>query len=231
MQEMFKADQEGVQQERAASIDWTAIVRNSFLFSQGVFTLQAPILRWLAMGPLYDQSLRSDGREEVRKSIIDYTNSLIKDDRNHVSTLPLRGGPINAKYETEKVVKEFAYELDQAFTFSPEDLEREKAVALKRIADGFVNRDQYYLIGGRPVSDTSRRDKHSSFIIDFGILNKGDGFYTWKGTDGHFKKLWEEVMPVIRQNHPEQLRAIAIKYVETHPDLSEADKEFIFRST
>lgn len=229
---MFKADQEGVQQERAASIDWTAIIRNSFLFSQGVFTLQAPILRWLAFGPLYDQVLKGGKIDEVKKSVADYTNSLAKDDRNHVSKLPI-GGSINANYEAGKVLKEFSYQMDQAFTFSSEELERERMVALKRIAEGFVNRDRHYLIdqGGRPLSDTSRRDKYSSFIIDFGVLNKGDGFYTWKGTDEHFKKLWEEVMPVIRANHPEQLREIAIKYMEAHPDLSDADKEFIFRST
>jgi hypothetical protein len=232
MQEVFRVAEEDSHQEKVPPIDWTAIVRNSFLFSQGALTLQTPMLRWLAFGPLYDESLNGDAADEVKKSVADYTNSISTEGRNHSETGP-GGTPIFSAYETGKVLKEFSYELDQAFTFSPEELERERLVALKRIAEGFVSRDRHYLIdqGGRPLSENTRRDRHSSFVIDFGILQRGDGFYTWKGTDEHFKKLWTEVMPVIRKNYPEQLREIAIKYVETHPDLSEADKEFILRAT
>lgn len=173
MQEVFRVAEEGSHQEKAPSIDWTAIVRNSFLFSQGAITLQTPMLRWLAFGPLYDESLNGDAADEVKKSVADYTNSISTESRNHSATGP-GGSPLFSAYETGKALKEFSYELDQAFTFSPEELERERAVALKRIAEGFVNRDKHYLIdrGGRPLSENTRRDRHSSFVIDFGILQK-----------------------------------------------------------
>lgn len=226
-----KPDDIGMSAEEAAetpqSIDWNSIVRNSFLVSQGLYVLQTPLTRWLAMGPLHDQYLKGKVADVAQEHTQRYATRLIQDARHHTTRSEiseLHGGIV--KTEVEKVIDNFQYELDAAFSFSPEERARAKNVALVRIAEGLIQRDRLYLLEreGRPIGDDSHRDKWSSFIIDFGILHKGDGLYTWNGIPEPFKELWEEVMPIIRQRHHEDLGEVIKKYLEMHPDLSEDEQ-------
>ncbi len=207
-------------------VDWNAIVRNSFIFSQGAYPLQTPITRWLAMGPLYDSYLDGNTHTSVKKNVSKYTEGILRGSRPHTAVSE-KGETISSPgTEIDKVINNFKYELDSAFTFSEQERSKQKEIALIRIAEGLIERDGMYLLKreGRPISAESRRDKWSSFIIDFGLFHKGDGFYTWNGTAEPFKELWNDVLLVIRARHSDELKAIANKYIEKHPNLSESER-------
>ncbi len=226
--EVFKSPAENKNESPSVQPDWNAIVRNSFIFSQGLNAgLQTPITRWLAMGPLYDQYVSQNTRQSVKESIGKYTQAAMQ---CHHTATTAEGQPIvSLESEADKVLDNFQYELDQAFTFSDEERIRQREVALIKIAEGLVNRDKLYLIDreGRPIGEGSHRDKWSSFIIDFGIFHKGDGFYTWNGTHDVFKEFWEEALPIIRQRYPDELSDIGSKYIATHPNLTDQEKQLI----
>jgi hypothetical protein len=227
--EGFKTVKMESNREAIQDIDWNAIVRNSFMFSQGLYAeLQAPITRWLAMGPLYDEYVSHKTRALVKERIGNYTRA-VTEKSDHAATTAEGKLITSPTSEADRVLDNFQYELDQAFTFSDEDRVRQKEIALNRIAQGLINRDQTYLLEreGRPVGEDSRRDKWSSFIIDFGLLHKGDGLFTWNATAKPFKELWDEVLPVIRARYSDEMRTIVDKYIEMHPNLSETEKRQI----
>ena len=217
--------------ELQESRDWNGLVRWSFAFSQGDAGVQKAILQWLAAKTVV-------GKESIKKSlpgvavhVETYTKSISKDSQNH-SLLE------NKDFRSiQRTVDETLYalkqELNSANSVSEDDRKSLAARALNDIAVGFIERDKKYLLGsegvgsGRPISPDSKRDEWSSFIIDFGVLNKGDGFFTWKGTPDEFKKLWNEVIVLIKEKYPEEYTSIADVYMITHPSLPAEDVEKI----
>ena len=213
-------------------VDWSAVIRNSFLFSQGNVVLQRCILDWLAIGPLRTMRLDRETEVELVEKVAMYTLSIAEAGKNHLSAGQRSSiDDVSARSDTQNTFRAFEYKQNMYRGFTKERRAEEQESALQNIAKGLIERDNRYLInqGGRPVSNTdSKRDRWSSFIIDFGLLEQGDGFLTWKGTPEPYKEMWREIMPIIEtQKDSPDMQAILGIYLEKHPELSPENKQKI----
>jgi hypothetical protein len=219
-------------QETPMPVDWSGILRYSFLFSQGSEDTQDRMFSWLAAGPLHGQAMGEVTSSLVAAKVGRYAEgiSLENDNRSHIRRTGDDGTRItqaefhaNAKGELKNLITELK-ELDN---LSAEERQERQRVDIGEIAQGFLERDNQYLKTGRPVEEGSKRDRWSSFVIDFGILHKGDGKFSWKVLPEPYKQLWEDVMHFICERRSEDLAKLARIYLSKHPDLPAEDHKKI----
>lgn len=196
--------------------------------------MQTSIYRYLATGPLFGLRQEAEGAvDDSARKIEDYT-AAIRGRRDHADTHynereQKPGDLMKQEFftnESQAQAQGLHAEIAAVSVLAPDEVEKERRAALQEIAHGLLANDKEFLIdrGGRPVGEASTRDRWSSFIIDFAVLNKGDGFFTWKGLPAPYQQLFTEALTVMQELDPDTLRDIAKKYLDTHPDLEGADR-------
>lgn len=211
---------EALQEARESTAhDWESILRASYLFAQGNNTNHLDMLRWLAASPLYGERV-TPAREETSKKLWDFISALVKNETHKSGS----GAISDNIARPTNIIRN----LDDNLRFNTFETESDRIKyvkdKVKKIATAFVERDYHYLIkeNGRPIK-SEKRDKWSSFVIDFGVLQKGDGFFSWKSVPTEFVELWEAVISELKNNPNAQFIRVKQRYLEMHPDLSRAD--------
>lgn len=192
-------------------LNWTEILRCSFMFAQGMDQAHKDILFWLAQGPLAGIHPTDD----------DFTH---KKGVSPLTVYASRSGAHAAVVFNGVEYKFFNYLKDQLA--SPPNTEREID-----LVGSLLERDIHYLVRkqGRPIeTEIGGRDIWSSFVIDFGILKKGTPPWTWNALPTAYKEMWEEIVAGLRDpKYRESLSAVAKVYLSKHPHLSGEDREKI----
>lgn len=108
---------------------------------------------------------------------------------------------------------------------------------LRAILYNLIEVDYRFLVdqGGRPTND-ERRDRWSSFIIDFGLLQRGTGPWKWSSVPEPLKRMWDAAMERLKTPihpldksfvtfpHYTLLLDVIRVYLHTHPDLPPDDR-------
>ena len=189
-------------------INWNEILRCSFMFSQGDIALQNMIITWLATNTLSGKRpTPEDFKEGIVARYVSHTES-------H-SRILLQKAETEETSRRSKLISEF---------------QNISAVGnIEQITDKLILRDLMFLEreNGRKIKNPLfDRDPYSSFIIDFGLLKKGTGQWTWDSLPDAYKQLWDSVMREISLE-PQLLPSIRVlsdKYLNRHPLLSSDEK-------
>lgn len=221
----------GVRRTDGPKDSWKEIIRNSFLFSQGSPDLQELILKWMVAVPFEDRAqLTDDDVEDIAKQTAKHISQMSRHGQ-HVSLGTSEGeedtypkGMSQGELFAQKVRDR------QVENQTANDTYEDPKVLLSRILDGMFERDLNYLDKGiftpdgkihkgRPIEEGLRRDKFSSFLIDFAVLEEGDGYFNWKGLPQAYKQMMGELRPLLK-THAEAPTLTKL-YLELHPGLPE----------
>lgn len=190
-------------------INWNEILRHSFMFSQGVPDLQRKITAWIAQGPLQGKNV--DASSFTPGMISTY----VRESPDH-STRDFVDDEILLDEERERTA-----------ALMKEVAEHTEPANIGAVAAGMLERDLVYMQArnGRPVQRESGRDKWASFIIDFGVLQRGVSPWTYDSMPAAYKELWTAVVEELESGkYSTQVAQLVQPYLEKHWKISDEDR-------
>ncbi|MBV9349355.1 MAG: hypothetical protein JO026_01240 [Patescibacteria group bacterium] len=218
--------EKSLQKPESHKTDWFALFKYSYLFSQGSSTTQKKIFDWLANGPLNGMTLPPTVATTLKRKLLKHVHALIAHGEH---AREVGGAALSAQdFETiDREVEYFQSSLEDAPKKNPTEFQK----ATEQLTSALLEQDLHWRTG-RPVN-SARRGKYSSYVIDFGILKKGDGLYKYKDLPPELQAMWDAVIADIQRagNADKRYEEVAEEYLARHPDLRPKDalqiKEFL----
>ncbi len=208
-----KPEQEGQKPER---INWNEELRLSFLFSQGDAKLQEDIFVYLANIAYEHESPES---EEFKKGMLSvHVRDMTAHGAHKSISFPESGVYLEEDRQRNRLIEAFA----RRYSRLSED-ERSK---IKRwVTYGLINRDNAMIQRRKLVlSERGERDTHSSFFLDFGVLQTGTPPWSYDALPQSYKRMWSDAVETAKEtgkNRGSEMFSIVSAYMESHPNLSE----------
>jgi hypothetical protein len=200
-------------------VNWNEILRNSYLFSQGEAGLQNEIFKWLATGPFTELSVT---KNDFKKRIVSTYAHTLDDARVHTGVSGDMG---------EETLDEVLRRGELVDTLELKELLGKKGEVLRRLTQELLSRD-FEMLKRRAelLPEDTVRDRNTSFFVDFGLLKKGTGPWSYDALPDVYKQMWEEVVSYATTSglhRDSRFHDVCAAYVENHPNMNEEDKKVL----